>query len=176
MGKLSGFDVPKKVSIELESYHYRKALADAWLGRPENFDASKAFKSLAIKAGNADLYKPARDREIHAEMLMERFSEGYEAFVEIQSGWATGEVEEFEEWMDRFVVDSKFAEQLIELGEFGEETKMCSVSPGGGSYGLDAYCIGNLVVAVDTEGNAWAFSPGTALPPDITNFEELEDY
>lgn len=170
-------DVPKKITIEL-SYHYKKALADAWRGEPENFDATNAFKSIIIKAENADLFKPARDREVHAEMLMEDFSERFKALVQIEAGWATGESRQFEEWMEQFTAAPEFVEQIIELGESGEsdETKTYTVNPGGGSYGLNAYCIGLVVVAIDTEGNAWAFPPGTALPPDITNFEELEDY
>lgn len=171
--KMSGYDIPVQVTLDLESYHLRSALADAWHGKPESFNATAAFQSLVFTAQRVRVMQPIYDQASQAEILAEQVCENFTESAMVASEWATGSSTDFDTWLENYEEDAGFIKKLISMNQDGI-TKTFSANPGGGSYGMYIYVMGNVVAAYDTEGNGWFFPTGTESPPVVEDYEENE--
>lgn len=171
--KMSGYDVPTTITLDLPNYWDRAALASAWYGEPSKFNPSVAFSSLVSKANSADTMKKVYSKEITASVLIGSVVRNFDESAHITSDWATGDSEEFDAWLADFEADRDFVKKFIDMNGDADEQNNCT--PGGGSYGFDAYRYGAIVVATDTEGGAWYFPSGTECGPDVEDYEENSD-
>lgn len=176
--KISGYDLPDSVTITFSSlgYYEKSALARNWHGDPSAFDASAAYKNMVtnyqMMEASTKTMKPAYDKTIAASILIDFVVRNWNKSSCILSDWATGDTDEFDSWIGDFECSREFVTQFIELNGDTDEHNNCT--PGGGPYGFDAYRYGAIVVAMDTEGQAFYFPSGIEIGPNVENFEEIE--
>lgn len=170
--KLSGYDVPIHVEMNLPSYHDRIALVKYYKGAPENWTPEHGLVSLRIEADKTRVMGPLYRDATAMAVTAANFAEALEESLWVAAGWADGDATQADAYLDALEVDREKATWMADL--LGDPLEIIALDCGGGSYGVSVYVYANIAVAVDTESTAWAFTKD-AIIEDVVGFAKKAD-